>query len=103
MVPAIIENEQAAGGAKCIRFQVYPSKLRPGVISARWLPVGERVAPKGPAPVDGGQLGTPVHIEFTRAVTAAREDGVPFVWVDDPNGLFPPSARPSFSCAPARP
>jgi hypothetical protein len=96
----IIENEQDAGGAACIRFQVYPSKLRPGVISARWLPVGDRVAPKGPAPIDSSQLGTPVEIEFVRAVKVAHQDGTPFVWVDDPNGLFPPSARPTFSCGP---
>ena len=100
MVPAIIENEQAAGGAKCIRFHVYPSPRRPGVILGSWQHAGEPVGPKGPAPIDHSQLGTSVDIEFQRAVTVAHQGGVPFVWVDDPNGLFPPSARPSFSCAP---
>jgi hypothetical protein len=102
MVPTIIENEQAAEGAKCIKFSVYRSPTRPDVILANWLHAGQPVGPKGPAPIDVSQLGTPVEIEFTRAVTAAHQDGVPFVWVDDPNGLFPPSARPSFS-AQARP
>jgi hypothetical protein len=103
MVPAIIENEQAAGGAQCIRFHVYPSPTRPGVILGSWQHAGEPVGPKGPAPIDGNLLGATVDIEFQRAVTVAHQDGVPFVWVDDPNGLFPPSARPSFSCAQARP
>jgi|GraSoiStandDraft_14_1057315.scaffolds.fasta_scaffold676101_2 hypothetical protein len=100
MVPAIIENEQAAGGAQCIKFSVYQSPTRPGVILASWLHAGQPVSPKGPAPVDSSQLGIPVEIEFERAVTVAYQDGVPFVWVDDPNGLFPPSARPSFSARP---
>jgi hypothetical protein len=51
---------------------------------------------KGSALVPGHILGTPVEIEFERAVTAAHENGIPFVWVDDPDGLFPISARPSF-------
>ena len=68
-----------------------------------WQHAGEPAGPKGPAPIDGNLLGTPVEIEFERVVKIAHQDGVPFVWVDDPNGLFPPSARPSFSCAPARP
>jgi hypothetical protein len=100
MVPTIIEDEQHAGGAECIRFHVYPSTTRPGVILASWRHAGEPVGPKGPAPIADSQLGTPVEIEFVRAVTVAHQDGVLFVWVDDPNGLFPPSARPSFSCAP---
>jgi hypothetical protein len=103
MVPTIIENEQAAGGAKCIRFHVYPSPRRPGVILANWQHGSQPAGPKAPAPIDGNQLGTPVEIEFQRAVTVAHQDGVPFVWVDDPDGLFPPSSRPSFSCAQARP
>ena len=99
----IIENEQGAGGAKCIKFHVYQSKTRPGVILANWLHAGESVRPKGPAPIDCSQLGTPVELEFMRAVTVAHQDGTPFVWVDDPDGLFPASARPSFSCPQARP
>ena len=100
MVPAIIENEHAAGGAQCIRFHVYPRPRRPGVILGGWQHAGESVDPKGPPPIDHSRLGTSVEIEFQRAVTVANQDGVPFVWVDDPNGLFPPSARPSFRRAP---
>jgi hypothetical protein len=102
MVPTIVETEQAAGGAKCIKFSVYRSPTKPDLILANWLHAGQPAGPKGLVPIDVSRLGTPVEIEFQHAVTVAHQDGVPFVWVDDPGGLFPPSARPSFSCAQAR-
>jgi hypothetical protein len=86
----IIEHEQHAGGAKCIRFRPYRSKRRQNVILAHWQHAMEPVDPKGPAPIPGHTLGTPVDIELIRAMDVAHEDGIPFVWIDDPDGLFPP-------------
>jgi hypothetical protein len=95
-VVEIIENQQDAGGAERIRFRPYRSPRRPDVILASWQHVMEPDGPKGPASIPGQQLGTPVEIEFERAVSTAHQDGIPFVWIDDPDRLFPSSARPSF-------
>jgi hypothetical protein len=99
VVVQIIENEKDARGFEHIRFRPYRSPRNPDLILANWQYAGQPVAPKGPAPIDGHQLGTPVHIEFCRAVTTAHENGVPFVWVDDPDGLFPTADRPAFEIA----
>ena len=60
----------------------------------------EPVDAKGPAPIPGDTPGTPVHVEFMRAVKVAHDDSAPFVWIDDREGLFLPLiARPSEACA----
>lgn len=92
----IIEDQQSAAGAKCIRFRPYESKRYPGVIAAHWQHAMEPADAKGPAPIPGDTPGTPVHIEYMRAVQVAHYDGVPFIWIDDPGGLFPPPDRPTF-------
>jgi hypothetical protein len=88
----IIENEQGAGQAEYIKFRVYQGTDR---ILADWQHSTTGPA-KGPVEIATGELGIPVESQFQRAVTYAHERGVPFVWVDDPQGLFPPSARPDF-------
>jgi hypothetical protein len=45
------------------------------------------------ASIGQNQLGTPVKIEYQRVLREAARYGVPFVWVDDPDGLFPPAKR----------
>jgi hypothetical protein len=40
-------------------------------------------------------LETPAEVEFLRVVAYADAAGVPFIWVNDLNGLFPPSKRPA--------
>jgi hypothetical protein len=92
----IIEDQQNAVGGECIRFRPYESKRYPGVIAANWQHTPEPASAKGPAPVPQDTPGTRVDIEFMRAVEVAYQDGVPFVWIDDPNGLFPPADRPTF-------
>jgi hypothetical protein len=99
-VVQIIENEEEAGGAKFIRFRVHPSKRTPGEVLGSWQHAMEPTYPKGPAAVLGNKLGTPAVIEFQNAVAAAHEDGIPFVWIDDPDGLFPPADRPTFQIVP---
>jgi hypothetical protein len=31
-----------------------------------------------------------------RAIEVAHQDSIRFVWIDDPEGLFPPPDRPTF-------
>jgi hypothetical protein len=90
----IIEDKESAGGADLIRFHPYQGQ-RTGQILASWQYHVEPSNPKGPASIPGHMLGTPIDIEFCRALSVADYYGVPFIWVDDPAGFFPPSARPS--------
>jgi hypothetical protein len=90
----IIEDQQSAAGADLIRFHPYLGQ-RTGQILASWQYHVEPNDPKGPASVLSEVLSTPIDIEFCRALTVADHYGVPFIWIDDPAGLFPPSARPS--------
>jgi hypothetical protein len=46
------------------------------------------------ASIGTSQLGVPVETEFKRAYNDAVQYGVPFLWVDDPEGLFTPAQRP---------
>lgn len=96
----IIENEQDAGGAERIRFRPYRSTRRPGVILASWKYAPEPADPKGPALILENKLGTPAVIELPNAMIAAYQYSVRFVWIDDPDGLFPPPDRPSFQIVP---
>jgi hypothetical protein len=95
----IIENERDAGGAERVRFKPYRSP-KTGQIFADWQHGMQPIYPKGPAAVPGSVLGTAVEIEFCHAVREAHENAIPFVWVDDPEGLFPPSDRPTFEIVP---
>jgi hypothetical protein len=88
----VIDKLEDAGGAECIRFRVYPSSTNPERILARW---------QHPVEVNGmgvsighSLLGVPVEVEFQRAFNEAAQYRVPFLWVDDPDGLFPPAKRP---------
>jgi hypothetical protein len=97
-VVEIIEDEKDAG-AECIKFTPYRSKKRQGVTLARWQHPMELADRKGAVPLPGDKLGTLAVIEFQRAVTEAHEHGIRFVWIDDPEGIFPPSERPSFQAS----
>jgi hypothetical protein len=97
----VIEREEDAGAEGCIEFRVSRSRRDPNRIVAQWQ--DSRLVPdgrKGLIAIDQSQPGIPVEIEFARAVTCVHECGVPFLWVNDPDGLFPPVERPSFSIAP---
>ena len=99
----IIEKQQDAGGAECIKFRVYRSQNpdTPDLILGGWQHSTEEPAyPKGALAVAGNQLGTPVETEYLRVVSYAHEHGIPFVWVDDPHGLYPTAQRPSFQVMP---
>jgi hypothetical protein len=93
---AIIERKDAAAGAEFIEFRVYRSPADREHILARWQhareePFGARTAPS----IAQSTLGTPVEIEFEKVVDYADASGTPFIWVNDPEGLFPPSNWPA--------
>jgi hypothetical protein len=86
----VIERLEDAGDAECIRFQVYRSPRDRNRILASWL---HGASEGGMASVATNTLGVRVEIEFQRAFLEAALHGVPFLWVDDPGSLFPPSKR----------
>jgi hypothetical protein len=96
----VIENKEDAGTDPCIKLSVYRSPTNPNRILGRWQH-SESVqgGDKGLIAISQSQLGTPIEIEFQRTVDCGYRCGVPFLWVDDPLGLYPPSERPSFRIA----
>lgn len=92
----VVESKEDAGQAECIEFRVYQSPRDPNRVLASWqFAHMEPVGPKGAIAIDQSQLGTLVETEFQRVLYCAAQHGVPFIWVNNSNGLFPPSKRPS--------
>jgi len=85
----VVDRLEDAG---VIRFRVYRSPRDSNLILASWQHAADE---NGMGSIGQSQLGTPVEIEYQRAIREAAEYGVPFVWVDDPGGLFPPAKRPT--------
>jgi hypothetical protein len=88
----VIDRLEDAGGAECIQFTPYRSPRDPNRILANWQ---HGVSQQGMASIGTSVLGTPVKDEYKRAYNEAVQFGVPFLWVDDPGGLFPPADRPT--------
>ena len=93
----VIDNKEEAGLEECIEFRVYRSGASPDLILGEWqhaesVPHGQR----GTIAVTSEKLGAPVDVEFQRVITYAHRHGIPFVWVSDPDRLFPPLNRPEF-------
>jgi hypothetical protein len=88
VVVAVIDGKEEAGGARYIEFEVYRSPADPGLAVARW-----RFPETGTA-TDENRPGNTIEAEFRFAVDCADQHGVAFVWVNDPEELFPPWTRP---------
>jgi hypothetical protein len=91
MMVDVIDREEEAAGAPCVVFHVYTRPNRPEPVLGAVLfgaPTDERAYRW-----DAGELGTPVAAALERALGFAQMHGVPFVRVDDPQGLFPPESR----------
>jgi hypothetical protein len=84
----VIERLEEAGGADYIKFRVYRSHRG---IRANWQ-CGQ--SEHGMGSIGTSLLGLDVETDFKRAYNDAVQYGVPFLWVDDPEGLFPPAKRP---------
>jgi hypothetical protein len=89
-VVAVIEEVEYAGGAQYIEFKVYQSPTDPNVIRGSW-----RLASGGAGGtvVDESRVGTTIETEFRHVLECADLHGIPFVWVNDPEELFPPYYR----------
>ena len=87
---AVIEQKESAAGAQYIEFEVYRSPTDSDRILGRW-----RFAAGTPAEIviDQSRPGTTVDVEFRHVVDCADQHGIAFVWVNDPDELFPPFIR----------
>jgi hypothetical protein len=93
---AIVERQNDAGGAECIEFRVYrsPREDSDRILGAWQHATEEPFGDKTAGAIAGNMLGTPVEVEFRNVVSFADVVGIPFIWVNDPSGLFPPDRRP---------
>jgi hypothetical protein len=84
---AVIDDKTEAGSAAYIEFTVERNPEDPDRVQGSWrFAHGERV-------IDQSKPGTPLLVEFRFAVDCADQHGIPFVWVNDPEELFPPWER----------
>jgi hypothetical protein len=83
----VIDRLEEAG---VIRFRIHRSSRDPNLILGSCQ---HAVDEHGMGSIGQSPLGSPVEIEYQRAFNEAAQYGVPFVWVDDPGGLFPPAKR----------
>jgi hypothetical protein len=87
-VVAVIEAKEEAGGARYIEFKVHRSETDPSLILGSW-----RFAHGESGLVDQSNPESPVGKEFWHILDCADQHGIPFVWVNDPDELFPPWER----------
>ena len=85
---AVIEGKEEAGGARYIEFKVHRSQTDPNLVLGSW-----RVAHGNSTLIDQSQPDTPAWLEFRHVLDCADQHGIPFVWVNDPDELFPPWPR----------
>jgi hypothetical protein len=87
-VVAVIEGKEEAFGARYIEFKVHRSETDPSLILGSW-----RLAHGSSTLIDQSKPDSPVATEFRLVVDCADQHGIPFVWVNDPDELFPPWER----------
>jgi hypothetical protein len=87
-VVAIIDDKGEAAGARYIEFKVHQSPADPDRAVASWHFPGSGMA------IEQSKSGNSLEMEFRLAVDCADQHGIPFVWVNDPDRLFPPWIRP---------
>ena len=92
----VIDTAKDAGDAECIRFKVRRSRRDPNLILGSWQHAVDEPGRMGSIGQSApGVLGVSVEIEFQCALSWVAQYGVPFLWVDDPDELFPPDKRPT--------
>jgi hypothetical protein len=87
-VVAVIEGKEEAGGARYIEFTVSRSPSDPDRILGSW-----RLAHGRSSLIDQSRPDSPADRELRHALECADQHGIPFVWVNDPDELFPPWER----------
>jgi hypothetical protein len=87
-VVAVIEAKDEAGGARYIEFSVHRSPTDPGRVLGSWrLDHGQSTL------IDQSRHDAAAADEFRLVLDCADQHGIPFVWVNDPDSLFPPWER----------
>jgi hypothetical protein len=81
---AVIEAKEEAGGAGYIEFTVCRSPTDPERIVGSWRFNGAL-----DAAIDQSRPDSPVETEFRHVLECADQNGIAFVWVNDPDQLFP--------------
>jgi hypothetical protein len=89
-VVAVIEEKESAGAAQYIEFKVYRSPTDPNRILGSWR---FAAGAANEIVIDQSRPETTVEVEFAHVVDCADQHGIPFVWVNDPEELFPPFIR----------
>ena len=75
-----------------------PQPPRPNLILRSWQHAVDEHSMGSIGQSVPGILDIPVEIEFQRPRSWAVQYRVPFLWVDDPDGLFPPANRLQVQC-----
>ncbi len=83
---AVIEDESEAGSSRYLEFRVCRSPTDPDRILGIWRLGGGGQVDKT---IDENRPDSPVRVEFRYVVDSADQHGIPFVWVNDPDELFP--------------
>jgi hypothetical protein len=84
----IIERRQdAAPGEEVFELRVF--RPNEGAVSACVIPVD---LPMTHAMMD--EMSEPVAVAFLDAIALCEKEDIAALWIHDPLGLFPPSARP---------
>jgi hypothetical protein len=87
-VVAVVETIEEAGDARCIEFRVYRSPTDPERVLGRW-----RLVHGASTLVDESRPDAAAAAEFRHVLDCADQNGIAFVWVNDPEELFPPWER----------
>ena len=85
---AVIEEKEEAGSARYIEFRVCRSPADPGRVLGIW-----RFSGAIETVIDQSRPDSPVKTEFRHVLECADQNGVAFVWINDPDELFPLWAR----------
>jgi hypothetical protein len=91
----VIEQKSDADEMACVEFRVYRKPTDPAVIFGEMFFI-EQEGPRA-ASISTSDLGIPVDKAFLGTVDYANQRGIPFIWIDDPRELFPPTKRPALS------
>jgi hypothetical protein len=87
-VVAVVESREEAGAARYIEFRVARSPTDPDRVLGSW-----RLVHGTSTLVDESRPDGAAAIEFRHVLDCADQHGIAFVWVNDPEELFPPWER----------
>jgi hypothetical protein len=86
----VIDRLEDAG---VIKFRVHRSSRDHNLILGSWQHAVDEA--NGMGSIGQSEQGGLVQCEYQRARSWAAQHSVSFLWVDDPNGLFPLAKRPT--------